>query len=175
MEEDCVTKAIALFICLLFLLACGERTEDDQRGIHLEKASDLARKTLDLDKEKEKLLETDRLFSKASEEKGFAGAFDLFTAQGARIFQNKRMPIEGKEAIIQFLADNVKGTVTWEPYFVEMSASADLAYTLGKSQSIRTSPSGKKVVSYGHYVTIWKKQTDGSWKLVFDTGIETPE
>ena len=85
------------------------------------------------------------------------------------------MPIEGKEAIIKFLAENVKGTVTWEPYFVEMSTSADLAYTLGKSQSIRTRPSGKNVVSHGHYVTIWKKQMDGSWKLVFDTGIETPE
>jgi ketosteroid isomerase-like protein len=73
------------------------------------------------------------------------------------------------------MTENVKGTVTWEPYFVEMSASADLAYTLGKSQSTITSPSGKKTVSYGHYVTIWKKQEDGSWKLVFDTGIQTPK
>ena len=85
------------------------------------------------------------------------------------------MPIVGKEAIVKFMTENVKGTVTWEPYFVEMSVSGDLGYTLGKSQSTVTSATGKKTVSYGHYVTIWKKQPDGSWKLVFDGGIETPE
>jgi ketosteroid isomerase-like protein len=120
-------------------------------------------------------METDRLFSKTSEEIGFGRAFSQFTAEEARIFQNKRLPIVGKDAVVKFLTENVKGTITWEPYFVEMSASGDLGFTLGKSQSLHTSASGKEVVSYGHYVTIWKKQKDGSWKLVFDTGIETPK
>jgi ketosteroid isomerase-like protein len=139
------------------------------------KETALTQKAPDLENEKKALMETDRLFSNASEEKGFGEAFALFSADEARVFQNKMMPIEGKEAIVKFMAENVKGTITWEPYFVEMSASTDLAYTLGKSQSTMTSASGKKVVSHGHYVTIWKKQTDGSWKLVFDTGIETPK
>jgi ketosteroid isomerase-like protein len=154
---------------------CGGEKEVDQKGPDIEKKAEFAQTAPDLEKEKETLLETDRLFSKASEDKGFGGAFALFTADEARIFQNKLMPIVGKEAIVKFMTENVKGTVTWEPYFVEMSASADLAYTLGKSESTTTSPSGKKTVSHGYYVTIWKKQKDGSWKLVFDTGIQTPK
>jgi len=120
-------------------------------------------------------METDRLFSKVSEDKGFGEAFALFTAEEARIFQNKLMPIVGKETIVKFTRENVRGTITWEPYYVEMSSSGDLGYTLGKYQITVTSGSGKKGVSHGHYVTIWKKQPDGTWKLVFDSGIETPK
>jgi ketosteroid isomerase-like protein len=168
-------KYLPVLLCLVFLAGCGEETGADPKESSAERATELTQKAADLNKEKKTLMETDRLFAKASEDKGFAGAFAQFTADEARIFQNKLMPIVGKEAIVKFLTENVKGTITWEPYFVEMSASGDLGYTLGKSQSLRTSASGKKTVSYGHYVTIWKKQSDGSWKVVFDTGIETPK
>ena len=33
---------------------------------------------------------------------------------------------------------------------------------------------GKQEKTYGHYISIWKKQPDGSWKFVFDTGNENP-
>jgi ketosteroid isomerase-like protein len=174
-EEVSMIRFIALTICLIFLVSCAGEAGIDQMRSQAVKETELVQKALDLKKEKEKLMETDRLFSKTSEEKGFGGAFALFTAEDARIFQNKLMPIIGKDEIVKFLTDNVKATIAWEPYFVEMSASGDLGYTLGKSQSTVTGASGKKTVSYGHYVTIWKKQPDGNWKLVFDTGIETPE
>lgn len=174
-REASMPKCFVVLICVVFLIVCGGKKEAGQEGPDIEQGTDIVQKAPDLEKEKKMLMETDRLFSKASEEKGFGGAFALFTADEARIFQNKLMPIVGKEAIVKFMTENVKGTITWEPYFVEMSASADLAYTLGKSMSTTTSPSGKKTVSHGHYVTIWKKQKDGSWKLVFDTGIQTPK
>ena len=34
---------------------------------------------------------------------------------------------------------------------------------------------GKVVKHYGKYVTIWKKQADGSWKVAMDTGNSSPE
>lgn len=168
-------KFFALIVFVVFLIACGQGTDLEQKGSHVEKGTEPGKNAPDLKKEKEKLLETDRLFSKASEEHGFGGAFALFASEEARVFQNKLLPIVGKDAIVKFMTERVKGTITWAPYFVEMSASADLGYTLGKSQSTVSSASGKKAVSFGHYVTIWKKQLDGSWKLVFDSGIETPE
>jgi len=96
-------------------------------------------------------------------------------SEEAQVFQNNFSPIVGKADIVKFMMENARGTITWEPYFVEMSASADLGYTLGKYQSTVTSTSGKKTASYGHYVTIWKNQPDGGWKVVFDSGIQTPE
>jgi ketosteroid isomerase-like protein len=168
-------RGLALVLCILFLIACSGDTDVAQRESNMENGAELVLKTSDLQKEKNRLMETDRLFSKASENKGFGGAFALYAAEEARIFQNKLMPIVGKDAVVKFMTENVKSQVTWEPYFVEMSKSGDLGYTLGKSQSTVVSTNGKKTVSYGHYVTIWKKQSDGSWKLVFDSGIETPE
>src|SRR5258708_1790998 len=29
-------------------------------------------------------------------------------------------------------------------------------------------------ITYGHFVTIWKKQPDGAWRVVLDTGTENP-
>jgi ketosteroid isomerase-like protein len=168
-------KYLALIVFIVFFVACDRETGVEQTGFDLAKGTDLEKRAPDLNKEKKKLLETDQLFSETAKEKGFAGAFALFLSEESRIFQNNFLPIVGKADIVKFMAENVKATITWEPYFVEMSASADLGYTLGKSKSTVTSASGKEIVSYGHYVTIWKKQPDGSWKVVFDSGIQTPE
>jgi ketosteroid isomerase-like protein len=168
-------RFLALIVLVVFLIVCEQNADIDQREPNLKKETELAQKAPDLKKEKEKLLETDRLFSQASEKKGFAGAFDLFMSDEARVFQNNSQPIVGRDAIVKFMVENAVGTVTWNPYLVDMSASADLGYTLGTYKSAITDASGKKSLSHGHYVTIWKKQLDGSWKFVFDSGIQTPE
>jgi ketosteroid isomerase-like protein len=174
-KEVPMIKGFTLILVAVFMIACGQNTGVEQKGSNLEKGTELGQKAPNLKKEKEKLLETDRLFSQASKEKGFGGAFALFLSEEAQVFQNNFPPIEGRSDVVKFMTENATGTVTWEPYFVEMSASADLGYTLGKYESTDSSSSGKKTVSYGHYVTIWKKQPDGSWKVVFDSGIQTPE
>ena len=168
-------KFLALIVFVVVMVACGQDTGVGQKGSNLEKETELAKNEPDLKKEKEKLLDTDRLFSQTAKDKGFAGAFALFLSEEAKVFQNNFPPIVGRDAIVKFITERVTGTITWEPYFVEMSASADLGYTLEKYQSTVSSASGKKTVSYGHYVTIWKKQPDGSWKFVFDSGIQTPK
>ncbi len=168
-------KILTLIFIVVFCFACGQDTGLEPKGADSEIGTGRAQKGPDLTKEKETLLETDRLFSQTSKEKGFAAAFDLFLSEEAHIFQNEFPPIVGRDAIVKFISEKVRGAITWEPYFVEMSASADLGYTLGKFMSKVTSASGKETVSYGHYVTIWKKQQDGDWKVVFDSGIQTPE
>lgn len=62
-------------------------------------------------------------------------------------------------------------TLEWYPVKVEVSKSADLGYTFGNW--IFTNVKGEK--EYGNYMTVWKKQKDGSWKYVIDGGNSTPE
>jgi len=50
------------------------------------------------------------------------------------------------------------------------SADGDLGYTLGTWQSTHYNAKGQGQVATGKYVTIWRKQADGSWKVVFDGG-----
>ena len=60
--------------------------------------------------------------------------------------------------------------LTWQPTMAFASAAGDLGYTLGTWQSTHYNEAGKGQVTTGKYVTIWRKQADGSWKVVFDGG-----
>ncbi len=53
-------------------------------------------------------------------------------------------------------------------------AGGDFGYDTGPSKW-RASKKEKKFSGYGHFVSIWKKQKDGVWKVTLDCGIENPE
>jgi ketosteroid isomerase-like protein len=55
-----------------------------------------------------------------------------------------------------------------------MAASGDLGYTYGNYQLKAKDKDGKVVTRYGKYASIWKKQKDGSWKVVLDMGNSSP-
>jgi ketosteroid isomerase-like protein len=66
-------------------------------------------------------------------------------------------------------------TLTWTPIKADMAASGDLGYTYGNYVFTSKNKEGKRVVSYGKYTSIWKKQKDGQWKVVVDMGNSSPE
>jgi ketosteroid isomerase-like protein len=61
--------------------------------------------------------------------------------------------------------------LTWEPLYADISVSGDLGYTYGLFASHTKTG---KLLGRGKYVTIWKKQRDGTWKYVLDGGNEGP-
>jgi uncharacterized protein (TIGR02246 family) len=81
-------------------------------------------------------------------------------------------PIEGNKAIEEFYGRMV-GDQAFALDFTnaktDVSASGDLAYTRGTFRVTYTDPGSQQPVTQaGNYVTIFKKQTDGSWKIVED-------
>ena len=69
----------------------------------------------------------------------------------------------------------VEGTsLTWTPVHADMAASGDLGYTYGTYILKHKDKSGKMVTDYGKYTSIWKKQKDGTWKVVVDMGNSSP-
>lgn len=115
---------------------------------------------------REEMMETDRQFSALSEREGMKKAFLQFIDSGGILLRPDHYPLVGKEAM-QFLSASHDSsfTLTWEPQAGEVSASADLGYTYGVYRLEMAD-----TTSRGTYVSIWKKQTDGSWKYVLDTG-----
>ncbi len=57
--------------------------------------------------------------------------------------------------------------LTWTPNRAEVARSGELGYTSG-TYDMTFSAGGKNVVDKGKYVTVWKKQADGSWKVLLD-------
>ena len=73
-----------------------------------------------------------------------------------------------RAAITQFLADpNLK--ISFASDRVQVAKSGDLAYTRGHYTMQGTDPVTKQPrTDTGNYLTVWQKQTDGSWKAVED-------
>jgi ketosteroid isomerase-like protein len=57
----------------------------------------------------------------------------------------------------------------------DISASGDLGYTYGTFEFRSINKDGKPVIAHGKYTSIWKRQKDGSWKVVLDMGNSSPE
>ncbi len=58
--------------------------------------------------------------------------------------------------------------VEWEATTVEVAAAGDLAYTSGRYDLKLEMPGGAPMSDTGKYTTVWKKQSDGTWKVVVD-------
>src|SRR5262245_28006256 len=74
-------------------------------------------------------------------------------------------PTNGYELTAQ--SPDRKGTIEWYPEFALMSSSGDLGLSTGPS----TYKNEGQPDRYGHFVSGWRKQPDGKWRAVFDSGI----
>jgi ketosteroid isomerase-like protein len=84
----------------------------------------------------------------------------------------------GKEAALKQIAAAKMDTMTgliWMADKGVVSASGDLGYVYGHYQIKGKTKAGADTVFYGAYSTIYKKQTDGSWKAVVDQNNDTPK
>ena len=58
--------------------------------------------------------------------------------------------------------------IRWKAAKVEVAKAGDLACVSGTYEETMTEASGKPVKDHGKYVAIFKKQADGTWKVVAD-------
>lgn len=117
---------------------------------------------------------TDLAFSQMSEEEGIKKAFAYYADEDVVRLVEGAEPTVGKEALIKHFSgvDESVVTLSWKPIKAEIAQSADLGYTYGKFYLTLTD--SVETTSTGFYVSIWKKQKDGSWKYVLDGGVEGP-
>ena len=57
---------------------------------------------------------------------------------------------------------DTSSSFSWEPEHARVSQSGDLGYTIGRYRTTRIGTDGVEVVATGSYVSIWRKQADGS-------------
>ncbi|HEY2118939.1 MAG TPA: DUF4440 domain-containing protein [Candidatus Acidoferrum sp.] len=107
----------------------------------------------------------------AGQEKG-ADEYMAFYADNAVELPDGAPALVGKETIrktMEFLNDK-NNRLMWTAQRVDVSASGDLAYTYGVYEFHSKDKEGRPTVENGKYTTIWKKQSDGQWKVVLDMG-----
>ena len=115
------------------------------------------------------LVESERAFSDASAELGTRDAFIAFMADDAVIFR------PGVVNAQEFLRAQpaTQGLLSWGPAFADVGAAGDLGFTTGP-WNFATDPESEPI-AFGQYFSFWKKQSDGTWKVVIDHGTTQPE
>jgi uncharacterized protein (TIGR02246 family) len=84
-------------------------------------------------------------------------------ARNGKVIKGRQQILERQKAAMQYVGQGVKVTVTT----VDVWVDGDTAYETGK-YLYRYQENGKPATDEGRYVTIWKRQKEGSWKLSMD-------
>ncbi|MGA7402867.1 MAG: DUF4440 domain-containing protein [Candidatus Sulfotelmatobacter sp.] len=113
-------------------------------------------------------------FMKTAAEKGSKGYMSYY-AEDAVELPNNNPAIHGKMRIAETMGflDDKSNHLSWTPVGADISASGDLGYTYGNYEFQSPGQDGAQI-EYGKYTSIWKKQKDGSWKVVLDMGNASP-
>ena len=122
----------------------------------------------------EDMVKTEQAFSKMAEEKDTREAFMTFIADDGLLFRPGA--VNGKKWMLEHPVppSDKKPLLAWQPNFAGMSASGDMGFTTGPWES-KADIKDPKPSGYGHFVTVWKKQPDSTWKFVVDLGIAHPQ
>ncbi len=120
------------------------------------------------------LLQADRAFARDVAEGGSAAWVSWFAPDGA-IVQEGVGEIRGGPAIAEAVSflDQPGVRLSWEPTRADMAASDDLGWTTGRWTFEAPDDSLGVRRNQGVYVSIWRRQADGSWKVVMDLGNPT--
>jgi len=122
----------------------------------------------------QEMVKTEQAFSKMAEEQNTREAFMTFIADDGLLFRPGA--VNGKKWMIEHPVppSDKKPLLAWQPKFAGMAASGDMGFTTGPWEA-KEDIKDEKPQAYGHFVTVWKKQADGSWKFVVDLGISHPQ
>ncbi|GAB3920074.1 YybH family protein [Larkinella terrae] len=116
-------------------------------------------------KNREELLAFDNQFIKTLEKTGAAATYKQFLAPQARLYRMNQQPYLERAAIDSLLKQPV--TLGFLPLNAAVAESGDLGYVYGNSQAMAT-VAGKAVKQMGNYLRVWKKDSQGQWKIVID-------
>ena len=120
------------------------------------------------------LYDLEARFAKDVLEHGGAAFADWFADDGVAL-GNGAAPLIGKVAIAKSAKWSAKDyQLIWTPTDAVMGPSGDIGYTWGHFEGHSKDANGNPVTTSGRYITIWRKQADGSWKVALDAGANEP-
>ncbi len=110
---------------------------------------------------------TDREFAQAALESGMRAAYDRYLADDAVLF--RPLPVRARDWLDTH--EPATGRLEWAPALAETACDASLAVTLGTwSYTAQDS----KVADTGQYLTVWRLNEAGAWRIVLDQSINLP-
>lgn len=123
----------------------------------------------------ELVMSADRAFAKNGAEQGARAAFVRWVADDAVAFSPKGFDFGA--AVREGYGRAFQGDpqFQWGPVLGDISPSGDLGFTVGEARiTIAGANGGLPRLNYSKYLTIWKRQPDGTYRFVVDMGNPRP-
>ena len=125
----------------------------------------------DLGVERQTLLDLDMAFMQ-DVARGGGEAWASYFAEDGRMFTGDGWVV-GRDAIREHMTAVFSDTtlaLRWKPDMSEVAVRGDMGYTIGTYRLTSAGESGAPVDMSGTYLTIWRKESDGTWKVAVDIG-----
>ncbi|MBI1765789.1 MAG: nuclear transport factor 2 family protein [Acidobacteria bacterium] len=118
------------------------------------------------------LAEAERAFARLCVAQGVRASFMAFFAPDAINFQPG--PVNAQEALAKRPAPTgpLPTTLDWRPVWGALSAAGDMGCNTGPYTVTDNTPA-QRPTQHGLFFSVWKKQSDGSWKVAVDIGTPT--
>ena len=117
------------------------------------------------------LADAERAFAKAATVQGIRDAFLEFFADDAVALVPE--PASWKDRLRAGPAvPFTERELLWEPRVGDIASSAELGWLTGPSTF--TNKKENAAPQHGNYLSVWRKQADGSWKVYLDIGSDSP-
>jgi ketosteroid isomerase-like protein len=123
----------------------------------------------------EQMLDADRAFAARARDVGWKQALVEYFAESAIALANAQVRL-AREWVAGVPDPSPGHEHLRESHYGDVSASGELGYLLGSTRTI-TPPRdarGAPATRHTNYVTIWKRQRDGSFRIVLDVGVDAP-
>jgi uncharacterized protein (TIGR02246 family) len=129
-----------------------------------------ARQQVDLESVRAAVRAADQNWLKATASNDM-NAFLSYISTSGSMLPPGRPAVNGPDAIREWASAMFSApgfSITWKPATVDVAASADLGYTRGAYELHMPGPNGMPMRDRGKYVTVWRKESDGKWRVVVD-------
>ena len=116
------------------------------------------------------VVESEKSFARAALDRGVRSAFLQYFADDSIVFVPA--PANGRAFYTKFVEKDRR--LIWQPIFATISSAGDLGLTTGPWK-MQKSAGDETSLGFGEFVSLWKKQSDDSWKVILDFGISHPQ
>lgn len=126
--------------------------------------------SVDLEAERTALREADSRYTQLATAKDAEGVSGLYSVD-ATIYPPDGATVSGLDGVREFAAEftSVPGlTVSFRPLVIEVSRDGDMGYTINAVEITIPDEAGNPVTELSRDFHLWRKQQDGSWKVVVD-------
>lgn len=118
------------------------------------------------------LMETDQAWSQAASEGKDVEKVVAYWTDDAVIVPSGAPIISGKAAIRDYVKQSFETPgfkISWKTLDASVSSDGSMGYTTAESSFTFQGPDGKLQTQTGRGVAIWRRNSDGQWKCVYDT------